>query len=105
LLFVFSFLNILSLVDTKKRVIKDKEKKRFNKKFEDITKMDFEWKDNEKTVEEQPIQVVVKRDVISADSFEELDIDNRLKEVLSKNGYSQMTKIQKTSIPVILASN
>lgn len=92
-------------METKKRVVKDKEKKRFNKKFEDITKMDFEWKDNCDTAEGPPIPLPVKRDVISADSFEELDIDSRLKEVLSKNGYSQMTKIQKSSIPVILSSS
>lgn len=87
----------------KRREVKNTEKRRFNKKFEDLTKMDFDWKDNCDDVD-KPI-IPRSRNVISGDTFNDLDIEPKLKDVLNKCGYSKMTNIQKSSIPVILTNN
>ena len=74
-----------------------KAKKIDKRKFDDISKIKFEQKDE---IKEQ-----MTRNVISAETFEELDIDERLKKVLKDWNYEKMTNIQKTSIPVILEQN
>lgn len=74
-----------------------------SKKFEDLTKMDFESKDNDEnnnSITDKP-----KRDLIVVESFDELDLNDNLKASLMKSGYKQMTKIQKNSIPVVLNTN
>lgn len=82
----------------KRRDIKEKAKRPGSKKYEDLSKMDFSSK------EEQKVEPAV-RDIISADDFNSLNIDPKLKQVLEQNGYRQLTNIQKASIPVILSSN
>ena len=43
-------------------------------------------------------------EVFTSDKFEDLPINDKLKQVLKENKFEQMTKIQKTSIPMILKS-
>ena len=64
----------------------------------------MKFDNNEDNYQKEEEKIPVSRDVISADNFGELDIDERLKKVLSDGGYNQMTNIQKSSIPVILNS-
>lgn len=91
---------------TKKRIVKDLEKKRLPKKskFEDLTKMDIGWRDNCENPSEEPKEPV-KRNVISAENFDDLPLEPRLKKILNKNGYDKMTKIQKSAIPIVLQNN
>lgn len=83
---------------------RDYQKKRTQKavqkrgKFEDITKMDMNWMDNAEGE-------ILKRNVISAENFSELPIDERLKKILLSNTYDKMTNIQKESIPVVLQNS
>jgi len=88
-----------------KREMKDQYKKRDRGKFDDLTKMDFDKKQNSEDGNENTEPEVQSRNVISPDDFEALDINSRLKEVLAKNGFVQMTNIQKECIPVILESS
>lgn len=57
----------LVVVDAKPEI----KTQRKNNRFEDLTKMKFEQQEEQK--------VVRTRDVISADNFEGLDLDDRLK--------------------------
>jgi len=48
-------------------------------------------------------EVQIKKDsVFSVKNFEDLDINTYLKKTLAKNNYTQMTKIQKQTIPILL---
>jgi len=43
----------------------------------------------------------VMGEVFSGETFEQLEINDKLKEILKENGFIQLTSIQKQSIPVI----
>jgi superfamily II DNA/RNA helicase len=64
--------------------------------------MNFDWRDDAVNKEEE---TKTQRDLIVVDTFSDLEIDEKLKASLAKNNYTQMTKIQKLSIPVILQNN
>jgi superfamily II DNA/RNA helicase len=41
-------------------------------------------------------------DVFTGDKFQDLPLNDKLKQMLQENGYEQLTTIQKSAIPVIL---
>jgi hypothetical protein len=52
-------------------------------------------------VEENP---ALEADVFSSEKFEDLPINNKLKQILKENKFETLTSVQKNSIPIILKS-
>ena len=50
---------------------------------------------------EKPI-VVQEADVFAGEKFDDLPVNDKLKQILRENNFDDMTKIQKSAVPIIL---
>ena len=52
-------------------------------------------------VKEGPL-VIQEADVFAGEKFDDLPVNDKLKQILRENNFDDMTKIQKSSVPIIL---
>lgn len=46
--------------------------------------------------------MVQEADVFAGEKFDDLPVNDKLKQILRENNFDDMTKIQKSSVPIIL---